>query len=113
SSPNYRGERAFSEPETQAMQSLFASQPVAAHLDFHSFSQVIVYPWSYQRTPPPDHAKLAAIADRMSSAMQSEHGEPYAIRPGSELSRGAGGTATDWTYGEHGALSFTVELRPA
>jgi carboxypeptidase T len=112
-SPNYRGEHAFSEPETRALQALFARERVAAHVDFHSFSQVIVYPWSHQRTPPPDRDRLAGIADRMATAIHAAHGETYAIRPGSELSVGAGGTATDWSYGEHGALSFIVELRPA
>jgi carboxypeptidase T len=112
-SPDYRGEAAFSEPETRAMRALFESVTVAAHVDFHTYSQVIVYPWSHQRTPPPDRDKLAAIADRMSSAMYAAHGQRYAIRPGSELTVGSSGTAGDWSYGEHGALSFLVELRPA
>jgi len=111
--PTYRGENAFSEPETRAMRALFESVTVAAHVDFHAYSQVIVYPWSHQRTPPADRDKLAAIADRMSSAMYGAHGKRYAIRPGSELTVGSSGTAGDWSYGEHGALSFLVELRPA
>lgn len=49
SSPNYRGEDAFSEPETRAVRRLFepglfdewAGRPVA-HVDFHAYSQVIV-----------------------------------------------------------------------
>jgi carboxypeptidase T len=39
-------------------------------------------------------------------------GQRYAIRPGSTLQRGAGGTAADWSYGTQGALSFLIELRP-
>jgi carboxypeptidase T len=111
-SPNYRGEAPFSEPETRAMRQLFEREPVAAHVDFHAFSQVIVYPWSYRRDDPPDRAALAAIADRMSSAMMRAHGERYGVRGGADLQVGAGGTAGDWSYGEHGALSFLVELRP-
>jgi murein tripeptide amidase MpaA len=112
-SPNYRGEHPFSEPETQAMRSLFESELVAAHVDFHSFSQLILYPWSYKRQAPPDRDAFAAIADRMSSAMYARHGAKYGVRPGAELKVGASGTFTDWTYGERGALAFTVELRPA
>lgn len=111
-SPNYRGERAFSEPETRAVQKLFEGR-VAAHVDFHAYSQVIVYPWSHQRTDPPDRDALAALADRMSSALVATHGVRYAVRPGSTLTTGAGGTAGDWSYGERGALSFLIELRPA
>ena len=111
-SSNYRGERAFSEPETRAVRGLFERESIAAHVDFHSFSQLIVYPWSYQRAHPPDRDKFAAIADRMSTAMVGAHGTPYAVRPGSELQVGASGTAGDWSYGERGALSFLIELRP-
>jgi len=112
-SPNYRGAAPFSEPETRALATLFDSGAIAAHLDFHSYSQVIVYPWSYQRTPPPDADAFAAIADRMATALHAAHGERYRVRAGSELVRGAGGTLTDWSYSAHHALAFTVELRPA
>ncbi|HEY5927115.1 MAG TPA: M14 metallopeptidase family protein [Kofleriaceae bacterium] len=112
-SSNYRGAYPFSEPETQAMRALFEREPIAAHIDYHSFSQVIVYPWSHRRDEPPDRDAFATIADRMRDAMSAAHGERYAVRAGSELRIGAGGTAGDWSYGEHGALSFLVELRPA
>jgi hypothetical protein len=111
-SPNYRGEHAFSEPEARAMRALFETNPVRAHIDFHSYSQVVLYPWSHQKAPPPDRDRFAAIADRMSTALRAEHGEPYTIRPGSELASGIGGTLGDWAYGEQDALSFLVELRP-
>ncbi|MGE0551502.1 MAG: M14 metallopeptidase family protein [Kofleriaceae bacterium] len=113
SSPNYRGEHPSSEPETQAMRSLFERERIAAHIDFHSYSQVIVYPWSFQRAEPADSAAFEAIASRMSAALQARHGQPYAIRPGSKLKVGAGGTLGDWAYGATGALSFLLELRPA
>lgn len=111
-SPNYRGEHAFSEPEARAMKALFDAESIRAHIDFHSYSQVILYPWSHQKAPPPDRDAFAAIADRMSSAIHAQHGEPYAIRAGAELASGIGGTLGDWAYGEHGARSFLVELRP-
>jgi murein tripeptide amidase MpaA len=113
SSQNYRGEHAFSEPETQAMKSLFDSEPIKAHIDFHSYSQLILYPWSHQRAAPPDRDKFAAIADRMSTAMRAAHGVDYKIRAGSELTVGSSGTLGDWSYGEKSALSFLVELRPS
>jgi carboxypeptidase T len=94
------------------MRALFEQERIAVHVDFHSYSQVIVYPWSYKRDDPPDRAELAALAERLASAMTAAHGEPYAIRAGSELTRGAAGTAGDWSYGTYGALSFLVELRP-
>jgi carboxypeptidase T len=109
----YRGERPFSEPETEAMRTLFQRERVVAHVDFHAFSQVIVYPWSHQRADPPDRDVFAAIADDMRTAMTAAHGQRYTVRPGSELRVGAGGTAADWSYATYGALAFLVELRPA
>jgi murein tripeptide amidase MpaA len=113
SSPNYRGASPFSEPETRAIRNLFDTRAFAAHVDFHSYSQVIVYPWSHRRDDPPDRDRLALLAERTGAAMTAAHGERYTVRAGSELQRGAGGTAGDWTYGERGALSLLVELRPS
>lgn len=107
----YRGPHAFSEPETQAMWRLFNSENIAAHIDFHSFSQLILYPWAYQRAPAPDRDRFAAIADRMSTAIYVTHGKEYKIQSGAELYP-ASGTFTDWAYGEAGAVSFIIELRP-
>jgi hypothetical protein len=112
SSQNYRGESAFSEPESRAMRDLMTTGRYAAHVDFHSFSQLLLYPWSHSREAPPDAAEYGAIADRMASAMVAAHGERYAIRPGAKLTLGASGALGDWVYGEAGALSLLVELRP-
>ncbi len=113
SSPNYRGEQAFSEPETRALASLFEPGAIAAHIDFHSFSQVIVYPWSYKRAPPSASEQFAAMANRMRAALSAAHDVPYEVRSGSELRVGSSGTLGDWTYGERGVLSFLIELRPS
>jgi hypothetical protein len=111
-SQNYRGEHAFSEPESRAMRDLFTTGRYAAHVDFHSFSQLLLYPWSHSYEPPPDAAELGAIADKMASAMYATHGERYKIRPGADLMFGASGTLGDWAYGEAKAMSILVELRP-
>jgi hypothetical protein len=47
----------------------------------------------------------------MASAMFAEHDKRYALMQGVELYPAAG-TMSDWAYGEAGALSFTIELRP-
>ncbi len=112
-SPNYRGAEPFSEPETRAMRNLFDRQRVDALIDFHSYAQVIVYPWAHKRAHPPDRDRFAAIADRMSMAMLATHGYQYGVRPGSTLSVGSSGTLGDWAYGERGALAFLIELRPS
>jgi carboxypeptidase T len=107
----YRGEYAFSEPETQAMRNLAKREQFALHVDFHAFSQLILYPWGWTPKPSDDHARYAGIGDKMASAMYAEHGINYRLMQSVELYP-ASGTMTDWMYGEGGALSYTIELRP-
>jgi len=107
----YRGEYAFSEPETQAMRNLAKREHFALHVDFHAFSQLILYPWGWSAKPTDDHAKYAGIGDKVASAMYAQHGVNYKLMQSVELYPAAG-TMTDWMYGEGGALSYTIELRP-
>ena len=107
----YRGEYAFSEPETQAMRNLAKREHFALHVDFHAFSQLILYPWGWSAKPTDDHAKYAGIGDKVASAMYAQHGVNYKLMQSVELYPAAG-TMTDWMYGEAGALSYTIELRP-
>lgn len=107
----YRGPHAFSEPESQALRSLFETESVDAHIDFHSFSQLILHPWGHTKDPSPDHGRFSAIADRMASAIYDTHGETYRVMSGRDLYP-ASGTMIDWAYGEHEAVSFVFELRP-
>jgi carboxypeptidase T len=107
----YRGEREFSEVESSALRDLAKREQIAMHVDFHSFGQLVMYPWMYTATPVKDRDRYAAIGDRMASAMFAQHETRYRLVSGVETSP-TGGTMTDWMYGEAGALSYTVELRP-
>lgn len=108
---NYRGEYAFSEPESIALRDLVKREKVTRHVDFHTYSQLVLYPWTYTTTPAADRARLAAIGDNIASAIFAQHQNAYKLIQGAELYP-ASGTMTDWMYGEAGAQSFTIELRP-
>lgn len=107
----YRGEGPLSEPEARAMQSLFEHEQIRAHLDLHSFGQLVLHPWSHKKGKAPRHDELAALADNMVTAMFAEHGTRYRLLPAERL-YAASGTLMDWVYGTYGALSYVVELRP-
>jgi hypothetical protein len=109
---DYRGEHAFSEPESIALRDLAARERVALHIDFHAFGQLLLYPWDYSAQPAKDKDQFAAVGDRMASAMAATHDKRYQLMQGVELYPAAG-TASDWAYGELDALSFVIELRPA
>ncbi len=108
----YRGATAFSEPESRALRDLAISEGIGAYLDFHSYGQLLLYPWSYTAKPAADHARLAAVGDRLATALYAPHQQRYELKTGADL-YAASGTAFDFMYGETGALAYTVELRPA
>lgn len=108
---NYRGAYAFSEPETAALRDLALRERIAAHVDFHSYGQLVLYPWGHTRSPTNDRDRFAATGDRIASALFAQHQTRYVLQPANDLYP-ASGIMTDWMYGAAGALSYTIELRP-
>ncbi len=108
----YRGTAPFSEPESAALRDLAKRVGASLHIDFHAYGQMLIYPWSWSSNRTPDHARFGAAGDRMASALFAQHEHRYTLMQGIEL-YAASGTMTDWMYGDAGALSFTVELRPS
>lgn len=114
SDDTYVGPRAFSEPETQAVRDLIAQMLFRGVITYHSYSQLILYPWGYTRDPiiiQENRERMANLATDMQRLIQSIHGKLYTPQQSSELYPTAGDT-TDWTYGIYGIPSFTIELRP-
>tara|TARA_R110000782_G_scaffold12913_2_gene38211 strand:- start:6219 stop:8552 length:2334 start_codon:yes stop_codon:yes gene_type:complete len=117
SSDIYRGASPFSEPETQNLRDLTLSfgDDLAAHIDYHSYSQLILWPFGFADnavTPEPDRTFFDTLATDMSDLILSFSGEFYNPIQ-SWLLYPAAGTSTDWFYGTAGAKSMTVELRPS
>ncbi|WP_415063280.1 M14 family metallopeptidase [Bdellovibrio sp.] len=111
-SPNsetYRGPKAFSEPESVAIKSFVeAHQNITILLSFHTYSQLILYPWGHV------YESIANTRDKqvhevMAKKMAEWNG--YKPQQSSELYIASGDT-TDWSYGEHKIISFTFELDP-
>jgi carboxypeptidase T len=114
SDETYVGPRAFSEPETQAVRDLIGCERFAGVITYHSYSQLILYPWGYTDKPIPDlqhREQMVVMAGEMHDLIEEVHGKVYVPQPSSELYPTAGDT-TDWTYGTYGIPSFTIELRP-
>jgi hypothetical protein len=107
----YRGEYAFSEPETAAVRDLAQRVRPQLAIDFHSYGQLVLYPWNYTSKRADDHDQLTAVGDKMASAIYAQHKQRYTLMSGVELYP-ASGTAQDFMYGDVGALAYTIELRP-
>ncbi|MFG0285986.1 MAG: M14 family zinc carboxypeptidase [Phycisphaerales bacterium JB039] len=114
-SETYRGVGPFSEVELQSFLSYIDpyTARMAVHIDLHSYGQLILSPWSYTDSlVPPDIDLFNELGKLMSDAIFSVHGASYTYGPGGSTLYLAAGVAPDWGYAEHGALSWTIELRP-
>ena len=99
----YVGPRAFSEPEVRAVRNLVAVELFSGVLTYHSYSQLILYPWGYTSNPivdPTDRSDMQQLAEKMKGLIHSVHGKTYTPEQASALYPTAGDT-TDWTYGEY------------
>ncbi|MEK2646635.1 M14 family metallopeptidase [Bdellovibrio sp. BCCA] len=112
-SPNsdtFRGPSAFSEPETQAVKKYIEDhQNITILLSFHTFSQLILYPWGHVYDSIAN-ARDKQVHETMAKKMAEWNG--YTPEQSSDLYIASGDT-TDWSYGEHKIISFTFELDPA
>ena len=107
----YRGVAPFSEPETQAIRDFVATHEFYASISYHSYSQLVLYPWGYTKDAAPHKEQLSKIAEDMANAIKDVHGMNYTHRQASNLYR-ASGDSDDWLYGAYNIAAFTVELRP-
>jgi carboxypeptidase T len=110
----YIGPFAFSEPENKAVADLVEAQQFDGVITYHSYSQLILYPWGYTRSPidnPDEREKVSDLGRRMATLIRGVHGEIYVPEQASQLYPTAGDT-TDWAYGKHRIPAITIELRP-
>lgn len=110
-SETYRGTAPFSEPETAGLRDFTLSLPrVGAVVDFHNYSQKILWPWSYTTAAPPHRQMLSDTAAAVEAQMDG-FGANYDHGQGSIALYIAGGTSKDWFYDVKGSRSYTIELR--
>jgi murein tripeptide amidase MpaA len=112
SSPTYRGPFPFSEPESQALRDLIQDNPnILVSIDYHSFSQLVLWPWGYTDDLTPDHDLFNFLGQTMSHQIEDVYGLYY--EPGTIYSTiyPVSGGAKDWIYGERDIIGFGWELR--
>ncbi len=110
----YRGASAFSEPETQVIRDFsLASTRLVAAIDYHSYSQLVMSPWGYTQTlpPQPDAGFFDQLTTSIRDGIRESGGAIYTPGPIFSTIYPASGTAVDWWYGGRGIYGLTVELR--
>lgn len=105
----HMGPTPFSEPETIAMKQFIEGRPnLKILLSFHTYSELILYPWGHKYDSI-ENANDLAIHENMARAMAGWN--RYTPQQTSDLYVASGDT-TDWSYGSLGIISFTFELSP-
>ena len=105
---NYRGEHPFSENETIAVKNFVETQNFSISLSYHSYSEVMFYPWTHTSKKTPDEQLFISIGENISKINKYRliTGGNYIIpRYGGTL-----GTSENWLYGVRDILSYTIEL---
>jgi hypothetical protein len=100
SSTTYRGPSAFSEPETTAIRNLMKDVDFMFALDYHSYGEYILIPYSYdtvERAPNPERDYFLQIGNGMNTKL----GSRYLVGTPLETIRyPVNGGSTDYHYGE-------------
>jgi Zinc carboxypeptidase len=105
-SETYRGPAPESEPETQAMVSLFDKVPFRFAISYHSFGPLLLYPQGWQTlTPSADDPVYVALTGRDTDPAVA------GFNPGVSADLyTTNGEFTDWAHGDRGTLAWTPEL---
>lgn len=110
----YCGKSAFSEKETQAFRDYILSikDSLGAYVGFHSFSQLLMYPYGYSSNLPKSNDKLKKLATLAQQAIKSKQGEDYRIGNIYSAIYPASGSSLDWVMlNTNCELVFIFEMR--
>lgn len=113
-SQTYAGTVPFTEPETRHQSNFVYANRVGMKMfiSFHSYSQMILLPFSHSKQLAPDHKDLDSVGQAAVKAIERTHGTVYRVGPSASILYTASGTASDWAYEKAGIkYSYTIELR--
>jgi carboxypeptidase T len=115
----YRGPLPGSEPEVQALQAYVRSifpdrrgpnpgdaapaDTMGMHIDVHSYSQLVLWPWGTTSTPAPNGTALQTLGRRLAFFNGYTPQQSIGLYP-------TDGTSDGPSYGELGVAAYTIEL---
>jgi hypothetical protein len=110
SSPNpgdetYRGTAAFSEPETQAIRDFINAHDFVIVVNYHSYSNLYIYPWGYELQYPEDYPIFKEVTDSTSAYNGYLCGPDWTV-----LWYNTNGDAVDWEYGDWSGKNKIISL---
>jgi len=103
SDTTYCGEYPFSEPETQAIRDLALNQSFVVAIDFHTYSDLVMWPWGYTTETPPDNDDLVRIGTNLAALNGYTADQSVGLYPTT-------GDSLDWLYGGADVYAFLFEV---
>jgi len=90
----YRGAAPMSEPETRNMRQFCGEHSFQIALNYHSYGNLLLYPWGYLPETAPDHEIMTDFG-RLMTARNN-----YLYGPGGPTLYPTNGDSNDWMYGD-------------
>jgi hypothetical protein len=110
-SDTYRGPSAGSEPEVASVIRLADRIRPAGYLSYHSYSEIVIYPYGCQGKVTREHKTIKQIGDEMASRIIALNGrDSYVGGTGWELLYPVDGASIDFYYLAYGAPAYVVEV---
>ncbi|TDH09853.1 hypothetical protein EPR50_G00091620 [Perca flavescens] len=111
-SETYRGPSVHSESEVKSIVDFVKSHSnFKAFVSIHSYSQMLMYPYGYTKTPCKDQTELHNLAKKAITDLASLYGTSYTYGSIINTIYQASGNTIDWTYDQGIKYSYTFELR--
>ncbi|XP_072815041.1 mast cell carboxypeptidase A isoform X2 [Vicugna pacos] len=96
----YRGPAPESEKETKAVTDFIRShlKSIKAYITFHSYSQMLLFPYVYTSELPPNYEDLAKIAKVGINVLSIPYETNYTSGPTASTIYPTSGSSVDWAY---------------
>ncbi|XP_011690613.1 PREDICTED: zinc carboxypeptidase isoform X2 [Wasmannia auropunctata] len=110
----YAGSKPFSEIETKSMSEYIKSisDKFYAYISFHSYSQLLMYPYGYTKEHLDNHEDLHAIGLKSAATLKQRYGTEYRVGNVAETIYVCTGVTVDYIKGVyHKPIAYTYELR--
>ncbi|XP_017027305.1 carboxypeptidase B1 [Drosophila kikkawai] len=112
-SDTFKGETAFSEPETQILRDLLLDLTGRGkfYLTLHSYGNYLLYPWGYTSALPSTWRDIDEVAQAGAAAIKSATGTKYTVGSSTNVLYAAAGGSDDYAFGvANFPVSITMEL---
>ncbi|RLG43616.1 MAG: hypothetical protein DRN92_09170, partial [Thermoproteota archaeon] len=98
-SPIYTGEAPFSELETQALRDLILQEDFVFAVTYHTYGELVIWPWGYTLERAPDSTILEDIGYEMAFRITRQSGYGTYTAQQSSMLYPTSGDMCDWLYG--------------